>query len=60
MKVIAVIEQDDVIFGILSHLGLVPAEDPSRAPRDDMAPPPGPKELACLYRAQQAGLRVSL
>ena len=32
MQVIAVIEQDDVIFRILLPLGLVPAEDPSRAP----------------------------
>ena len=32
MQVSAVIEQDDVIFRILSHLGLVSAEDPSRAP----------------------------
>ena len=45
MKVIAVIEQDAVLFRILSHLGLVPAEDPSRAPLDAVAPPPAPKEL---------------
>ena len=45
MKVIAVIEQDDGIFRMLSHLGLVPAEDPSRAPPDDIALPAGPKEL---------------
>ena len=48
MKVVAVIEQDDVIFRILSHLGLVPAEDPSRAPPDDMAPPPAPTEWVCV------------
>ncbi|MBI3085580.1 MAG: hypothetical protein HYY88_07640 [candidate division NC10 bacterium] len=41
---IAVIEQDDVIFRILSHLGPVLAEDPSRAPPDAVAPPPAPKE----------------
>jgi len=64
MQVIAVIEQDDVSCRILSHLGLVPAEDPSRAPPDDMAPhmapPPAPKEVACPGRARQTRLRASL
>ena len=46
MKVIAVIEQAEVIFRILSHLGLVPAEDPSRTPPDDITLPAAPKELA--------------
>ena len=45
MQVIAVIEQDDVIFRILSPFGLVSAEDPSRAPPDAVAPPPAPKEV---------------
>ena len=45
MKVIAVIEQNDGIFRILAQLGLVPADDPSRAPPDDIALPAAPKEL---------------
>jgi hypothetical protein len=48
MKVIAVIEQDDVIFRFLSPLGLVSAEDPSRAPSDAVAPPPAPKEVVSV------------
>jgi hypothetical protein len=44
MKVVDVTEQDDAIFRILSHLGLVSPEGPSRAPPDDVAPHPAPKE----------------
>jgi hypothetical protein len=44
MQVSAVIEHYNVIFRILSHLGLVSPEGPPRAPPDDVASHPAPKE----------------
>lgn len=45
MKVIAVIYQEDVIYRILSHLGLLLTREPSRSPPDDIALPAARKEL---------------
>ena len=39
MRVIAVIEQEDVAFRILLHLSFLPADDSLRAPPNDVAPP---------------------
>lgn len=45
MKVIAVIEQEDVISRILSHLGLLSCDDPSRSLPGDLAALTAPKDL---------------